>query len=54
MRQFRIGDGVWPCGSYLVIDPVNSVNGEEQHGQILATCEAVQNTVTEADIPRCQ
>lgn len=38
----------------VATDLVNPVNGKEPNGPILATCEAVQNVDTEADIPRSQ
>ena len=36
----------------IVIDPLQSVNGRELDGQILAIYEAVQNTNPKADTPR--
>lgn len=36
----------------IVIGPLQSVNGREPDGQILAIYEVVQNMNTKADIPR--
>ena len=36
----------------IVIDPLQSVNGRELDGQILAIYEVVQNMNTKADTPR--
>lgn len=36
----------------IVIDPLQSVNGRELDGQILAIYEVVQNRNTKADTPR--
>jgi len=40
------------CVILIVIGPLQSVNGREPDGQILAIYEVVQNMNTKADIPR--